>query len=587
MYDFYRKKAIFNNKNFLYLIFDIVLISIGIALLIHRSLYGIDFTDQSWYVAEPYLVSKGAVPYADNWSQVPGFTIPLAFLTKIYTMFQGDTEGIFLFSRIEYIIWLVIVIISTFLFYNKHKDKDKIPFITLLPFLFITPGQCFAINYNTIGLIYLWPACIIFFNDFTTSQVRQKFISGVVSGIIIARAVIGTPYIILPCVILFFYLCYKKEWKKLQGYILGGFITATLVIGWICFRVGCFKFINGLQYWLNDSAYFKIESDLFTKTNFVEIFSYLKIFILCSIIAYISKRLLKTDKVYEKFLYILLLVFLLLGTLQYLFTNNFKVLTYWGWFEPIVLHLFLPKSARRKQISLFAFINILYSLVFVFSSFGNVYGFGTREYWLYIPLILSVVSVFSRNMESIQVKVSFRAAVIILSLLMIKLSFCFVYRDEAINNLAARIESGVWKGLYTTRERALAVTELEDYVKEITEKDDNVLFMDWSSFGYLMSNGKACTSSAYDAMQYSYDVNNPEIMYDYFNLTDSVPTKIIYIDFGRDEILSIEDEHWGFNQFVDYNYKLQSETELKMFRILLYELKNEEKAMEMSKRFMF
>ena len=295
----------------------------------------------------------------------------------------------------------------------------------------------------------------------------------------------------------------------------------------------------------------------------------------------------KTDKVYEKFLYILLLVFLLLGTLQYLFTNNFKVLTYWGWFEPIVLHLFLPKSARRKQISLFAFINILYSLVFVFSSFGNVYGFGTREYWLYIPLILSVVSVFSRNMESIQVKVSFRAAVIILSLLMIKLSFCFVYRDEAINNLAARIESGVWKGLYTTRERALAVTELEDYVKEITEKDDNVLFMDWSSFGYLMSNGKACTSSAYDAMQYSYDVNNPEIMYDYFNLTESVPTKIIYIDFGRDEILSIEDEHWGFNQFVDYNYKLQSETELKMFRILLYELKNEEKAMEMSKRFMF
>ena len=111
--------------------------------------------------------------------------------------------------------------------------------------------------------------------------------------------------------------------------------------------------------------------------------------------------------------------------------------------------------------------------------------------------------------------------------------------------------------------------------------------MDWSSFGYLMSNGKACTSSAYDAMQYSYDVNNPEIMYDYFNLTESVPTKIIYIDFGRDEILSIEDEHWGFNQFVDYNYKLQSETELKMFRILLYELKNEEKAMEMSKRFMF
>ncbi len=67
-----------------------------------RIRYGIDFSDESWYVAEPCIVAKGAIPYVNMWEQAPGFTVPIAFVYGLYMFFNG-TQGIFLFSRILYV----------------------------------------------------------------------------------------------------------------------------------------------------------------------------------------------------------------------------------------------------------------------------------------------------------------------------------------------------------------------------------------------------------------------------------------------------------------------------------------------------
>lgn len=559
-------------KNIFFL-FDIVVLAIGLVILIYRISFGIDFTDQSWYVAEPYIVSEGAVPYADNWSQTPGFTIPLALFTKLYTFFTGSTEGIFLFSRIEYVIWLLAILGICFFLFNRNLDRERMPIFVLLPFLFITPHQLFDINYNNIGLVYLLLGCTVLFVNHEAAKLKIQFVKGLASGIIIARAVIGTPYILLPCAIIILFLCYEKAWSKLQGFICGGIVAAILVVGWCCFRVGVFKFINGLQYWFVDCPYFKLESDPFSSENFLELFSFLKIFILCIVFAYIMRRILKQDEVYESFLYILLTVLLILGYVQCLYTNDFKVLTYWGWFEPIVLYMFLPNSLQRRRMRLFSFIIVLYSSVFLFSSFGNIYGFGSREYWLYIPLIFSIAIIFSRDMKSVRTKIFFRISIILIAIMMIQLSYGYVYRDEQISDLTVKVESGIWKGLYTTENRALDVVKLEDYIRQITSKDDNILFMDWCPFGYLMSNGSACSPSTYDNLLYAHGTNLPQVMFDYFQEVEKTPDKIIYVDFGKVEKLSIEDKEWKFNKFVEENYMMYEVWESGMFRVKSYCLK--------------
>ena len=92
--------------------FDVIVFALVCVAMLVRMHFAIDFTDESWYVAEPFLVANGAIPYVNNWSQTPGFTVPLAFFYKMFCGINGGTEGIFLFSRLLYLGWISIRIIN-------------------------------------------------------------------------------------------------------------------------------------------------------------------------------------------------------------------------------------------------------------------------------------------------------------------------------------------------------------------------------------------------------------------------------------------------------------------------------------------
>lgn len=83
-------------------------------------------------------------------------------------------------------------------------------------------------------------------------------------------------------------------------------------------------------------------------------------------------------------------------------------------------------------------------------------------------------------------------------------------------------------------------------------------------------------ASTWDTMQYSYGFNHPEIMYRYFKNKGSIPDIVIYIDFGRDEQISVDDENYLFNDFINKYYVLDdSQTLNDQFRVKKY-VRNEE-----------
>ena len=153
------------------------------------------------------------------------------------------------------------------------------------------------------------------------------------------------------------------------------------------------------------------------------------------------------------------------------------------------------------------------------------------------------------------------------------MEYCFthVYRDESISNMAFKVEKGIWKGCYTTKERADKVVWLENTIRGITEKTDKVLFLDWASFAYLMSNGNAFTPTTLDPQGYHQRVNRPELIQDYFEIKQDIPDKIIYIEYGYEKSLSIENESWRFNEFVHANYVFKTSKCMDEYRVLLYE----------------
>ena len=91
---------------------ELAVTAVCFLLMLHRIRYGIDFTDESWYVAEPYIAAKGAHPYSEIWEQAPGFVFPLVFVYRLFLMINGGTEGIFLFSRCLYLVWLLVVVLA-------------------------------------------------------------------------------------------------------------------------------------------------------------------------------------------------------------------------------------------------------------------------------------------------------------------------------------------------------------------------------------------------------------------------------------------------------------------------------------------
>lgn len=103
--------------------------------------------------------------------------------------------------------------------------------------------------------------------------------------------------------------------------------------------------------------------------------------------------------------------------------------------------------------------------------------------------------------------------------------------------------------------------------------------MDWASFGYLMTAEQICSPSTLD-ISYTYRVNNPNIYLRYFGAIKDIPTKIIYIDYGRDEQLSIDEDEWAFNKFVNGFYVCRDEYISEIFNVKVYVLRNRMKAIE-------
>ena len=114
-------------KKYFYFGTEILLVLVGIICLINRVFKGVCYTDEMWYISEPYVVSQGAIPFVNNWTQSPGFVFPLAIIYKLFVSINKGTDGIVLFSRIIYLLWFFCALkrMKTALFliftYNYHS----------------------------------------------------------------------------------------------------------------------------------------------------------------------------------------------------------------------------------------------------------------------------------------------------------------------------------------------------------------------------------------------------------------------------------------------------------------------------------
>lgn len=539
--------------------FSILIYIFIVLLIVKRAQYGVDFSDESWYVAEPHIVYKGAIPLVNNWTQAPGFTLPLFVPFGIYEMFRGGTEGIILFSRYLFIVWEVVILGITAYIFKSNRGL-------LLPSLFgmvlVGANSLLDINYNTIGLVYLIFIVALLYK----TLISGKYIYAVLAGVIMARTVIGSPYTIVAAVIISVGLvCWTVKTRNLKClfcWVLGGIITGLLVFAFCIYRSGFIRFIEGIHYLFQNLAYSKIHiAGRSIKGDALKIIGVMKYCVIITGTCIIIRVACYIKNVHFELIkncvFIILLIIEIITAILAIKSGYHFMLIRLNWYVAVAVAIIVDKKNENAVIIYFlAGITVLYVAVYVMAIFANIYGAGSdREYWLIIPTMLGIYSIALAMERKWKINLLILLLTVIYSFVGVIGLYQFVYRDGPVKSLYKEVESGIWKGIYTTEERAKNVVDLETILRNKTTSRDKVLFLDWNSYAYLMTDAEACSPTTLDPMLYTYQVNDDTVMYDYFATSGKKPTKIIYINYGRDEMVSINDDNWQFNRFVKEKYE--------------------------------
>lgn len=242
---------------------------------------------------------------------------------------------------------------------------------------------------------------------------------------------------------------------------------------------------------------------------------------------------------------------------------------------PIILYCLIKDDVLTNKILLYIWVpNIIIEVIFVIFT-GD--GFLHRGISAYPSIIIIPMLLDSSKLEnsSFLLKNSYFIFSIIFLTSTLLTMYSIVYRDVDILETNCIVESGVYKGIITDKKRCNGLVKLEETIRKYTEKFEFILFLDNVPMAYLMNNGIPFTPSTWDISAYTYGFNDDFLYKTYFKHKKNLPNKIIYIDTGRDELVSIMKEGYNFSEFVKLRYTLIKVYKDDIYPVYIYELKEE------------
>lgn len=222
---------------------------IGI-LMIGRCFLGIDFTDESYYVAEELAMLHGNVPYAYNMSLSSGQSFAALPFIKLYELLVPSLEGIFLYSRLCYTLLrlAVVFMIYRLLRHDLARTWRILAVGVLVPFFGSVIQQNFS--YNTVAVYSTLLAGVLLYTaqrDMGKTAAVKLFGAGVLT----AAAVFAHPvYAFSVFVFAALVAVNSRPGLRLRRtvlYCLGGIAAILIVFIPILAAVGFEKLLYGFQ----------------------------------------------------------------------------------------------------------------------------------------------------------------------------------------------------------------------------------------------------------------------------------------------------------------------------------------------------
>lgn len=239
-----------------------VLICVGLfAAVWNRAHLGLDVTDESYWIAEPYLVLKGAVPFADLWSQTPSTSLLIAPLVAAYLFLTGGTEGIALYFMCAAVLFRLAICIGIWRLLRRQLGDIRAGTFSFALFC-CDMGLTKGLNYNNISLYLLALAGALVLEPLVTDREKKPGLRFALAGVLMALCALAHITEIVNCVffaLLFLLISLKRNGMKrcLLPYLAGGLgIALITVVGLEIAGRG--QVFSGIRQLLQLSNYFRI-----------------------------------------------------------------------------------------------------------------------------------------------------------------------------------------------------------------------------------------------------------------------------------------------------------------------------------------
>ena len=578
-------------------------------LMLVRVFYGIEITDEAYYLAEGRTVLEGNIPYALNNSRTVGMTVLMMPFVWFFRSISPDYTGYFLYMRICFVIFKCILVL---IIYYLLKKKIGV-FYSACIALLMNSYHLYSIqnfSYNTISsLLVFLIGIILFLLCERDIRFTYKWIGFFLAGFLSAIAVFAHPAHALSVMIfLILLIIFRTKIRFILLYLLGGLFQVISFFTSILIQCGQKKLLQGLAWYIKSMGGLERPSEkavirlIWNDLSYIWIIiaiNFVEIFLLGSVIDNImckrdfslldKKQSIRTS-ILAALLYSVIIgpIYALLcidmqETIQYIGLGGIC-----GAIGCFVVFILIFTFATEKALWFVGFPSFCFCLFEAFMTTGN----NPSSRFLHVIPSLAVLYIIagknilnydyikSTNNSLIIGFIRNKALPILATFVII---FCNlidlrqVFRDDDLNELTYRVNQGVFKGIYTSERNAKDTVALEKYIKNITAENDYIAFRDNVPVGYLFMNGHICDIRTWDCMQYSYGSNDPSALYAYYERIGRIPDKIIYVDYGRDKKLSIDNSDFSYNDFVNSNYKLEADIQLNNTykRVMLFRRKND------------
>lgn len=492
-----------------------ILLGVGMILLMARSFFGIDYTDESFYFALAKRFSQGDALLVDEWFPTQLIGALLLPLYKLYLGIFGNSEGIILCSRILYVLFACIVSAYMLGVFRKRGESCGYSLCVAMMLCIYVRAGIGTFSYYSLGLETFLLAILLLMDGENSFSPILKW---VLAGINFSISVVCMPYMVLFFIVFVIVLFAKRQLfsdDKKYGYIFGGILISGMVFlaffgGQILQGVGNFQEI------LMDPAH---QGSIFEKVTdiiFYLCFIYLKYtwplymstFIGGLIIRF--KRI-QNQKIQNAYRMVVYLEFLI----QALYSRTY--------FEGGIIFAFLLLALQIQLMNLqirdsqlekyFLVPGIAFSFIWIIGSnvMMRVFNMGCllADVWA-----LKIILEDSKNIKTYFRYLRNLSVFLLFGVLLIN-RFFDVYRDNVIWDLDTQVTCGSMKGIFTTEDRA---EEYETVVQELrmyTSENDRLAVLGLNPWVYLEAPSQCGAYSVWhvdftDERNYSYYKKYPE-----------------------------------------------------------------------------